>query len=86
MYIYVFKVSNPKCTAYTKMKNGSNLPDKINGNEIVWEFVKEMESTDNECLLEDINKNGYCIHPKLMLELGKEKVIPIKNRNVLLAI
>lgn len=79
MIVYKFNVQNPKLyTAYTKDKDGSNLPNSFNGENIIWTLIEEIAHADDDCL-EEIRNTGYCIYPKLTLELGKEKVLKIEK-------
>ncbi|MEO6837539.1 MAG: hypothetical protein ABI261_08955 [Ginsengibacter sp.] len=63
--------------AYTKIEDGSNLPDNIEGKMIDWQFSEKVDISNSqknfsETWLKQIEKEGFCI-PNTSIEWGPEK-------------
>lgn len=78
MIVYRFVAHTTKLwIAYTKIEEGTNLPDNIEDKAIEWHFSEEVDISNaqknfSDIWLKQIDKEGFCI-PNTIIEWGPER-------------
>jgi hypothetical protein len=80
MSVYKFSGNANKYFAYTVLKDGSNLPNKIEEKPIEWTFLEQIDTSDfSNDRLKKIKERGYYVgSPTIQFE--KERTEKIKNQ------
>ena len=78
MIVYRFVAHTTKLLiAYTKIEDGTNLPDNIDDKTIDWHFSEKVDISNpqkffSETWINQIEKEGFCI-PNTAIEFGPER-------------